>query len=101
MFGGPSERQDHSSTSHWVRQLSIVLRAKNGTRLGVRKLCSSLYFATDPLYSLILGKAERNNDLLKYHSQSWVSRDRNMYYSRNIHIPHPTPWFPSILETGR
>lgn len=96
MFGGPSEHQDHSSTSRWVRQLS-----KNGTRLGVRKLCSSLGFATDPLYSLILGKAERNNDFLKYDSQSWVSRDRNTYYLRNIHIPHPTPWFPSILETGR
>lgn len=73
MFGGLSVHQEHS-TSHRVRQLSTVLRAPNGIR--VRKLCSSLGFATDPLYSLILGKAERNNDLLKYHSQSWASWDR-------------------------
>lgn len=73
MFGGLSVYQEHS-TSHRVRQLSTVLRAPNGIRVG--KLCSSRGFATDPLYSLILGKAERNNDLLKYHSQSWASWDR-------------------------
>lgn len=44
MFGGPSERQDHSSTSHWVRQLSTVFTAKNGTGWRVQKLCSRLDF---------------------------------------------------------
>lgn len=66
--GGPSKHQDPSSTTHWAGQLSTDFRSQNGTGLSVKKLCSILGFATDPLYSPILGKAERNNDLLKYHS---------------------------------
>lgn len=71
MFGYLSYHQDCFSTYHWVRQLSTVFRAKNGTGLSVSKLRSCLGSVTDTLYSLILSKAVRNND---------------MYYSPNIHM---------------
>lgn len=65
-------------------------RAQHGTGLSVRKLRSALGFVTGT-HSLMLSEAERNNDLLKQHSQSRVSPDRDMYYRPSISL---LPYLP-------